>query len=234
MEASVRKSHLDFSLDPGLSVLIATSISCMKFGGTFKRPRQTSPNSPPPGKYFCLNILKVAQATLTDYCFYRDVAGVNFSRELADRLVGVFVVVWIDVSRAVGTEERRRHCKIVATSRIIFIATFYSLHRRERQRRGMSRTPQKYRKCHTKSNDKKKPFQVERTAGRQAVSIRCRRRDRVATNKMPHHTIIFFFVCFCFRSASDFSNLFCVPIKVFFFSFRFQACNKRKKSSRKN
>ena len=46
MEASVRKSVLALSLEPGLSVLMATSMSCRSCW--LSRPRHTSPNSPPP------------------------------------------------------------------------------------------------------------------------------------------------------------------------------------------
>ena len=46
IEASVKKSVLALSLEPGFRVLMATNMSCLS--GWLKRPRQTSPNSPPP------------------------------------------------------------------------------------------------------------------------------------------------------------------------------------------
>lgn len=50
IEASVKKSFLALSAEPGFNVFIATSISVLPSGGSFNFPLQTSPNSPPPKK----------------------------------------------------------------------------------------------------------------------------------------------------------------------------------------
>lgn len=51
IEASVKKSFLALSAEPGFKVFMATSISDLPSGGSFSLPLQTSPNSPPPIKY---------------------------------------------------------------------------------------------------------------------------------------------------------------------------------------
>lgn len=56
IEASVKKSFLDFSCEPAFNVLMATSISLLPF--IFNFPLHTSPNSPPPKSYIFEFILE--------------------------------------------------------------------------------------------------------------------------------------------------------------------------------
>lgn len=135
IDASVRKSQRAFSDEPGFSVLMATSMSCTKFGGIFKRPRHTSPNSPPPEnnqpRDGCCSRCKLADAfrartfvhaaTHTDYCFNGDVAGVDFARKFANGLVRVFIGVRVNV-RTARAKQRGRHWKITTLTIITVIA----------------------------------------------------------------------------------------------------------------
>lgn len=130
MEASVRKSHRAFSDEPGFSVLMATSMSCTKFGGTFSRPRQTSPNSPPPIYPAQKNVQNFGNTQhgkmgvksvfffffLTDNRFDCYVAGVNFAGKFTDCLVWILVGVRIDVAAA-GAKQWRCHCVCVNIGR---------------------------------------------------------------------------------------------------------------------
>ena len=64
MEASVRKSILALSVEPGFSVLMATSMSGLPVtarSGRLRRPRHTSPNSPPPMMASIVMNLKLAK-----------------------------------------------------------------------------------------------------------------------------------------------------------------------------
>lgn len=127
----MRKSQRAFSEEPGLSVLMATSMSWTNCGGTFSRPRHTSPNSPPPSKgrggggefnIIFFSLKRKQFFTHTDDRLDRDVAGVDFARKLANRLVRILVGVRIDVAAA-GAEQRCGHWKMISNTRTIVVGT---------------------------------------------------------------------------------------------------------------
>lgn len=105
--------------------MIATSISCTKFGGIFKRPRQTSPNSPPPVQFYekpeKLNYLLINSQSLVNYCrnllltnncFNCYITCINFSCKFTNCLVWILIGVRINIASA-GTKQWCSHWKII-------------------------------------------------------------------------------------------------------------------------
>ena len=100
MLASVRKSFLALSEDPGLRVFMATHISSRP--GYLSLPLQTSPNSPVDYKFLysisgCDSFDCMRENTSANDGLNGDARSVDFSGKLLDCLVRILVSVGVDV-----------------------------------------------------------------------------------------------------------------------------------------
>lgn len=97
--------------------IVEISIIVCKHSSSFKNLNYALSN-------IILHIFQILTDKLTYDGFNGDVAGVDFASEFSYSLIRILIIMWVNVCRSICTKKWGRHCKVITTSWVIFIATF--------------------------------------------------------------------------------------------------------------